>query len=384
MPALRITARAVLVTALFLAVVGRSAHPAHAAGGENQVSLDLFVFDQNDQSKDKLRRQGFLYTAGGTDLSIRASDVVVIRANTTVAYIRGSGKPDLPSTISNASVTSASPNTVTWDVVIGVDLRKPGSAWQFSPGLYYHHQFGWAVPGLDMAVRGEFFGGDGVLSLSYALRGAIRGGDFWDGNWRGFHYLFSNTLQVGWTQTLSPSWITMVSLQYARQDGQTEGYFNYVVLVDANGVPIKLLDERLPNQRNRVQLNLRARFSPKLGLAFGLDLSGYLDDWGVRHGSIQGTLEVPLARWLRFRFYYRFAAQRRTRFFRRAPTEDIGYQTQDSDLDSFTMHSAGATLHFTLLSTRKPRWGIRVASLGFYRSDGIAALGGSVGVIANW
>ncbi|MCA9523198.1 MAG: DUF3570 domain-containing protein [Myxococcales bacterium] len=373
------------VAAVLLAITANLApRTARAAGGENRVSLDLFVFDQNDQSTDHLRRQGFIYGAGGVDFSVRASELVVVRGATTIAYIKGSGKPELPSSITNASVTSASPDTVTWDIVIGLDIRKPGSRWQFSPGVYYHHQFGWAVPGLDMSLRGEFFGGDGVLTLNYAIRGAIRGGDFWDGNWRGFHYLLSNNLQIGWTQTLSPSWITAVSVQYARQDGQTIGYFNYVVLVDANGTPIKLTDERLPTQRNRVQVNLRVRYSPKLGLAFGLDLSGYIDDWSIRHAAIQGSLEVPLAQWLRFRFWYRFAAQHRTRFFRLSPLAETRYQTQDSDLDSFTMHSAGMLLHFSLTKTRRPHWAIRLGSLGFYRSDGIAALGGSIGLVASW
>ena len=110
----------------------------------------------------------------------------------------------------------------------------------------------------------------------------------------------------------------------------------------------------------------------------------YHDDWGITHGSLEPSVEIPLGVNARWRLWYRFASQSRTRYFRPHPTADATYQTQDFDLDAWTMHSPGMLLTFPIGGAAALQWLGRVSLFSFFRADGISAVGGNVGASATW
>lgn len=348
------------------------------------VSLDLFAFSQQDQDKDPLRNQSFNYGAISLEGRVQLVKTVAIRGNAALSYIATGERPEFPKSITNAKTTRASPDVLVLDSALTVDIRPKGSPWTVSIGGFYHHQFGFISPGVDLSLRGEFFGGDSIVFMSYSLRPSVPHFRLWDDRQRGEDIQLTNNFLIGWTQTLSPSWVMSLSAQYVRQDGLLRGAFHFVALLDDKGQPELFTDEIVPRQRNRVQLNARVRYSPILGVSIGLDASGYYDDWDILHGALQINVEFPVGRYFRWRIWYRVAAQREARFFVHNPTQSQQFQTQDSDLGSFVLHAPGMLLLFPLGETGPVGWVLRAALLGFYRDDNIFAFGGKLGVIASW
>jgi hypothetical protein len=355
-----------------------------AGSKTSQVSLDLFAFRQVDGSGDPIRNQSFSYGAVALAGRVQVTEVIAVRGSATLAYIGTDLLPEMPKTVTNASVTTATPDTLTLDSVLMVEFQPKGTPWLIGVGAYYHHQFGFIGPGCDLLFQLELFGGDTVLHLTYSMRPALVHWRLWDDRARGEDFQFTNNFLLGWTQVWSPQWVSSFNLQYVRQDGQLRGAYRYVGLVDDTGDIIKLIDEDLPRMRNRLQGNVRVRFSPRLGLSFGVDLSGYFDDWDILHGSFQVNVEIPVMRRVRLRLWYRLAAQRGTRYFTPAPTEPLRYLTQDSDLASFVLHAPGMMLLIPIATQTRPFWAIRISLIGFYRTDGVFALGANTGVVASW
>jgi len=380
--------RAAVLAVLLMAGwgVGRAAAQADVHGG--RAVLDVHAFSQSDRGGNPYREEAFGYGGVGVSLRVRAGENVVLRADAVGGFIANDDPIELPRTIRQARTTSASEDIQTLDAVAGIDVTPRGGRWTLRPGLFYHHQRGYITPGADLGSELRLFDGNTTLSAAYGLRVAMPNNKGWGGKKRRLDVLVTQNLQLAWTQILSPRWLALTSVQYTRQDGRTDNSFNYVVLFDAGGEPTTMIDELLPRIRNRLQVNGRLRFSPRVGLALGLDGSLYLDDWSIRHGALQPSVELPLGRGIRWRLWYRIARQRGTRY-----TVPLGsgwddldgaYRTQDADLATFTMHGPGMRFWIPAVGTRAPTWATRIALLGFLRSDGIFGLGGNLGVEADW
>lgn len=352
---------------------------------QHRLALDLYAFSQGDEGGDPYRSEGFSYQAFALDLQLPLGERSTLRANGALSLIDNDPLAALPQTVDNAFVASASPKLLVLDSGAWLDLRPGSGRWTLSPGAYYHHQDGFWSGGLDLSARRELFDGNSALLLTYSFRGAITRQHRWDRTPREFDHQLSHKLLASWTQYLSRSWVGGLVLEFAHQQGQLASPLNYVTLFDGDGVPIRLVDEVLPRRRERAQLVARVRYAPTVGSSVGLDASGYLDDWGVSHASLQPNVELPLLHDLRLRLWYRLAVQQGTRYFHEQPVALPVRRTQDSDLGRFTMHTPGVLVIVPLRPTGgRLGWLVRLSGYGFYRDDGLYAAGGNLGVEASW
>ena len=373
-----------LVVAIGAPIVGQQSDAAAARGGDNSFEFDVYAFSQGDSggsSGQPFRAEGFDYYSLRGALRVRLDEERVLNLTAQPAYIE-SETIDLPPTILGGSTISATGDLATLDALASLDYTPLGSEWTFSPGLFYHHQIDYTGAGLDLGLTRQLNQGATTLGLNYSLRHDFLELSFWDGSFRGSDVRVSNNLMVSWSQLLSPSWKGNISLQYSRQDGFLEDQHNYVALFDLGGVPQLLTDEVLPNRRNRVQLNLRSRYSPGVGHALGVDASYYQDDWSIRHFALEPSAELSLGGGFRMRAWWRYSNQDGTRFLREQPQVAVRLQTQDSDLGDFTMHSPGVTLYFPL-GDKGGRTG-SFSIYGFDRSDGIDGIGGKLQFVHTW
>ena len=390
---LNLLALAVLLLLLLLAAPARAEEPGRAQESGQRfpatpapytIALDLFAFTQVDQGGNPLVAEGFRYQAVGLELKGRLSEQVGLRATGVLAALNNDPLPSLPATIVNPNVTSASFDFTTLDATLSLDWTSADREWTVTPGFFYHHQWAYIAGGLDLEVRRVLAGGDAVLRASYSGRYAGLRQKHWDGAPVVDDVRLTHNAVLGWTQNLSPSLVVSAGLQYTRQDGLLHSTLQFVALRDATGAPVRLVDEVLPRVRNRVQLNLRGRYTPLPGLGVGLDLAGYLDDWDLLNLAIEPSVETPLPDGMRLRAWYRLAGQNATRYFTTSPDPAQRYRTQNASLGAFLLHGPGATLLIPLAKAEDPRWLLRVSVLGFHRSDEVFGVGGTMGVSAEW
>lgn len=352
--------------------------------GESRAELDLYVFRQEDAGGNPFRTEEFDYlgvrVGGETPLDEERS----VHLEATVAYILAEDQEPLPATIANASTTSASGDLLTLDALAGLDFHPPGEDWQFRPSLFYHHQLFFIGAGVDLGLIKDLYRGNTQLAFTYLLRYDFLELDFWDGSYRGLDERVSHSFLLSWAQILSPGWRSNLSLQYSRQDGFLADQYNFVARSNSSGTPVLLVDERLPAGRDRFQLNGRLRHSPAVGTSVGVDASGYADSWGIRHVAVEPSFETAIGEGLRWRLWYRLSAQEESRFFRDALVNERKYQTQDSDLGAFTMHSPGTSLSVPLGTASGVAWEAKLSLYGFSRDDELSAFGGKLGLVWSW
>ncbi len=343
-----------------------------------ELRFDAYVFSQEDHGGQPLKAEGVTYLGLRPAATVDLSESVTFRINSAIALLLNDD-PEAFDTINGATVTSASSEVIAWDMSAGLRIQTPGSAWTFLPGLYYHHQVGYVAEGIDLGVEREFSGGDTILSITFNLRAAFPLQKFWDGRHLGRDQAITNNLALGVRQHLSPALLVSGSVQYTRGDGKLGNALNYVVFYNGTEA-LALGDETLPSTRNRWQFSARVRYSPTVGVAIGLDNSRYTDDWGIDHVAVEPSLATPLGGGTSGRFWYRWSDQTGTKYFDATPAFTKPFVTQDSDLATFTMHSAGAAFAVPM----GPGWELRTSVFGFDRGDGIRALGTDVGTIRRW
>ena len=357
---------------------------AWAQEGEHSISLDIYAFSQGDDGGDEYREEGFDYFAWALEMRFTLSEWFALELNGTLGYIVSEPIAELPDTVTNrAELTGASEELLTLDTAATLVISPPALDWRFSPSFYFHHQHGYLVLGGDLGVAGDLADGDTALSASYGFRIVRPVERSWQGHFPPRDRLLTHNVLFGWTQTLSPSWIVALGLQYTRQDGLLHSTLQYVTLFDEGGAPVELIDEVLPRVRNRFQVNARARYTPLLGLSVGLASSFYADDWGILHGAVRPSVELPLTARIRWQLWYRLSLQSGVEHHEERPTEARRYRTQDSDLMGFSMHSPGTTVTIPL-GGEPIAWTIRVSGYGFYRGDDVYGGGATMGVLAAW
>jgi len=358
--------------------------PGAALAASSTASLDIFALNQDDDGGQELRAEGMHYGGLRVGLDYAFDDALAMALNASGSLIDNSPTRPLPTTVEQVLTTQASSQLVTLDAQAALRWTPGDSPASLTAGLYYHHQRRYVALGADLTGQLDLAGGDTVLALTYSFRLGIVKPRRWDDLIMPFDYLRSHNLIASATQNLSREWLVNGSLQYTRQDGPLQDQYNFVVLYDAAGTPVRLAFENLPRDRDRIQVSGRVRWSPLQGLAVGLDGALYADDWSVVSGAIEPSVELPLGTVTRLRLWYRFAAQSRTRYFRPRPTEESTYQTQDFDLDAWTLHSPGLSLVVPLRGEVGRAWLGRLSVFGFVRSDGITTIAVSCGTSATW
>ncbi len=348
------------------------------------VAIDLLAFSQWDDGGDPLVDSGFRYEGASLDLKMKLNDQAAIRGTAVVAYLQNDPLKILPSTVANANVTSASTNFVTLDTSAAADLLSSDGKWIISPGFFYHHQWAYLAGGLDLDIRRIFAGGDSVLRLTYNARYAELHQVRWDGAPVDGDHRISNNAILAWTQVFSPHWIGNLGAQYTNQTGLLDSTLNFVGLYNSAGQPVLLVNEVLPRERNRGQVNLRARYSPWVGTSFGLDLSGYADDWGILNAAVEPSFETPIWGGSRLRVWYRVTDQKGTEYFTAMPQIAQPYMTQNPNLGTFVNQSPGLVVLVPLSQGKGGQWMLRASLLGFYRSDQVFGVGGSLGCSVEW
>ncbi|MCA8912901.1 MAG: DUF3570 domain-containing protein [Planctomycetes bacterium] len=395
----------------------------HAQESDNSADLDLFVYSQQDDGGNPIQNERMLYYGARAAVKLKVNKVLTIRPSVTVSILDTGGKAHVPDTITNATITSASQGTssragggttyVPVTTSMGFDIKPPGSDWTLSPSAFFSYQDNYISRGLDFSASVELFNGNFIPSISYGFRwdslsskslgfagvfGAEgeggEGGEEDDGGGgtpsdeplpgSRLETRFTQNLQLGFTQILSPMWRLNASFQYTRQDGFLGAPGAVVALYD-DRTPVLFANEKLPSYRDRFQFNTRVRFAPALGWGLGMDHSFYADDWGIYNFAVEPSVEGPfypdIARW---RVWYRYSYQHGTRFKRGHPQHEYRYQTDDPDLGTFSTQGGGALFLFDLATWGKVHWKLRVTGYGVTRSDGIWGFGGLIGTEFDW
>ncbi|TNF35167.1 MAG: DUF3570 domain-containing protein [Deltaproteobacteria bacterium] len=358
--------------------------PAAARAAPSAASLDIYALNQDDDGGQALRAEGMRYGGLRVALDYAFDDTLAMALNAAGSLIDNEPSRPLPTTIDQVLTTQASSQVLTLDAQAGLRWTPSDSPASLVAGLYYHHQRRFVSLGADLTGQLDLADGDTILAVTYSVRLGIVKPRRWDDLYMPFDYLRSHNVILSATQNLSRAWLVNGSLQYTRQDGPMQDQYNFVVLYDDAGTPVHLGFENLPRERDRFQLSGRVRWSPRQGWALGLDASLYSDDWSITTGAVEPSFELPLGPRSRLRLWYRFAAQSRARYFRERPTEDTTYQTQDFDLDAWTLHSPGLMLVVPLPGKVAQAWVGRLSVFGFARSDGITAIGANFGASAAW
>jgi len=352
-----------------------------SAQESHHVDLDLLVFTQLDDGGDLNREEAFGYYAFRADLGVAVSDRVTLRANSAFALINSADQPELAESIENAETTSASGRLVALTTSWTFEWRPDD--WTLALSGYYHQQKAHFIPGGSIHVGRSLAGGDAHISFDYALREGLNKRKSWDDTLRTREFHSTHNLLLTFSQTFSPAWLGSISLQLTRHVGFQSNPLNFVVIYEG-GTPVRLTDELLPRRRDRAQLNLRARWSGRPGLSVGFDSSGYVDDWGIVSVAGEPSLELPLGD-TRWRSWYRLSGQTATDHFAVRPQAEAEFQTMDSDLGAFVMHSLGTRVLIP--------WGrgahdvltaVSLSAYGFARDDGIYGMGMGAGVGWNW
>lgn len=379
--------------------------PLCAQEGENTASLDLYIFNQNDNGGgNPFINEEFFYYGGRIDAKLKVSKVVSLRPVFFGSQIQPGSEITPPASIinrdvvTNATTTSASATNLGGSFV--ADIRPANWDWTLSPGAYFSYQPTYVSRGLDFTLQGDLFGGDFSPWFAYGFRfDAVTGGNLAisgifnyglpserdsDGRDNRLHSRLSHNFVAGFTQTLSPQWRVNASLQYTLQTGYLSTPNAKVALYTGN-TPVLFADEKLPIVRNRFQINFRARYSPLLHWSVGADHSAYFDDWGIMNLAFQPAAEGPfvadVAHW---RAWYRLGYQQGTRYQRDKPQQEHRYQTDDSDLGTFSSNGGGVLLFFYLPRDDGMRWAIRVSGYMFARNDGIWGAGAMLGTGVDW
>ncbi|MEQ8768147.1 MAG: DUF3570 domain-containing protein [Planctomycetota bacterium] len=368
------------MTAILAVCLGLLSGLRASDDGDSSVAFDLYAFRQHDGGGDPLRAEGFDYQGFRVAIVRRVDETYRLRVNGTLAFIDNEEALLPPPTVTNALTTSASPSLLTLDTNFTLDITPEHSPWTYSPGFYYHHQIEYIGTGLDFGIQRELLDGDVQVEARYSFRWDFLELAYWDQTFRGNDDRISHNTLFSWTQNLSPSTRGNLSFQYTRQDGFLSEPYNYVTLYRADGDPILFVDERLPNRRDRLQVNARLRWSPEIATALGLDTSYYLGSWGLQHAAVEPSAETELFAEWRLRLWYRLSFQKGARYFEDRPLVSRRFQTRDSDLGSFFMQSPGGTLTVPLGSNEE----IRFSVYGFTRDDGVDGLGSKLGVIFRW
>ncbi len=351
---------------------------------ENSFHFDIYRFSQDDNGGQELRREDFEYYALRGGLTMKLDDERTLRLLAHPAFIENPTPGPLPSTVINGGSTSASGDLATLDSLLAVDIAPEGSRWTYSPALFYHHQIDYIGAGFDFGATRDFARNGAQFAFNYAFRHDFLELNYWDRSYRGSDIRVSNNFMLSWAQDIGPDWRGSFSAQYSRQDGFLSDQHNFVTLEDGAGTPVLLVDEVLPNHRDRVQLNSRIKYSPAVGYSLGLNGSHYTDNWELEHWAVEPNAHVSLGAGFRLTAWWRHVEQTATEYFAEQPVAVSRFQTQDSDLGNFRMEAPGLTLAFPLGDGDGYRREGSFTLYGFDRSDGIEGLGAKLQFVWRW
>ena len=155
------------VTIFLVALVVSYGSCIFAQQTDNNAQLDIFVFNQEDHGGNKIQNEEMLYVGARASAKLKVNKVLTIRPTISGALLYAGGKPDVPSTITNATTTSASQRSsnraggksdyTPVTTSMGFDIKPIGSDWTLSPGAYLPFG-GWARNVESLVAEGMITG----------------------------------------------------------------------------------------------------------------------------------------------------------------------------------------------------------------------------------
>lgn len=351
--------------------------------GEGKVSLDLFVFSQNDDGANPVRDENLGYRSLRIASSYRTSRELGIHGSIAVAEIDGGGfEEDQLQTVVNALSTRSSEDEDDRPLTVdfGAELTPPGSIVTYRSSLHYFYQDSFESRGFDAGASAQLNEGNTVPSINFSFRWERKELLWWNDMNQGWDSRRAFGATLGLTQIVTDRFVLTGSAQYSLQQGFLHESRNPVALYTGND-PTVFTDERLPRRRERYQVNLRGRYALSRAWALGLDTSYYEDSWEVSHYALEPSAAWQATDWLNLRAYFRYSDQDGTKYFRERPTQEVEFQTQDSDLGSFS--SFGGGLALKLNHDDGPLgmdWRYKITAFGHQRDDDLSGIGLLVGV----
>lgn len=234
------------------------------------------------------------------------------------------------------------------ETVSGATGYNPGR-WNIDLGWVHSGRggFKWgahASYGQEFAYRSSSFGFNlgkslaedaAQLSLSYQFFDDTVRVIRWDGSKEPDEERLTSTLNLGWTQALSPNSIANFGISHTQQEGFLSTSFNSVRIGD-------LIDfERMPDTRTRTAISGQYKYAwPRDSIQLGY--SYYSDDWDIQAHTAEVRYFWNLGEnsW-RLEPSYRFYTQSAAEFFAFEFDSVQLYQSSDPDLGQLDGHSIG-------------------------------------------
>ncbi|MFZ5875086.1 MAG: DUF3570 domain-containing protein [Nitrospirota bacterium] len=154
------------------------------------------------------------------------------------------------------------------------------------------------------------------------------------------------TYTVAATQVLSPTAIATAGYALSHVEGYQSLPLRKVLITQSvSGVPVATVyDETHPDLRDRHTVFLRLRQYLLSRTAGDVNLSYYIDDWGVQALAVEPRVEHYLTDSVVIGLRYLFYSQTAADFYREIYTVPEQYMTADVRLRKFDAHQIGATL----------------------------------------
>ena len=189
----------------------------------------------------------------------------------------------------------------------------------------------------------------------------------------------THTIDVGWTQNLSPDSIMDLSLSHTTQTGFL-GTTWYSVFV--NGLEVS---ERMPETRYRNAFTVRYRKGLSVLSAYEIAYRYYDDSWDLS----SRTLELKYSQYIKNRSILlepriRLYDQKSVDFFGQSFDEFKTYMTSDPDLGEFRGRSIGLKSSFYNVTQFGDKKDISVSADFYRRSDGVDFFWTTIGYIKRF
>ena len=177
-------------------------------------------------------------------------------------------------------------------------------------------------------------------------------------------------------QLIDPQMWVLGGYSYGRVDGyQSLPQRKVLIPITLPGATIsEVFDESHPDERNRHTLFVRAKRYFLSRTVADLNLSGYVDDWGVNAFSTELRLSQYLTDDFVVRLRYRYYTQSEADFYQDTYSRPQRYLSADDRLRAFATHTGGVKLTYNLRLLGLQDWLLAFAYDRYQEThDGLAA-----------
>lgn len=256
--------------------------------------------------------------------------------------------------------------------VVGGLSQRLGPA-TIAVGGFYGDEDDFLSQAYSVAVSGELFQKNLTLTLQYGKTADEI--HKLDPPNSGFPKHKDNaTYTVAATQVLSPTALVTTGYSLSRVEGYQSLPLRKVLITNlVSGIPVATVyEETHPDLRDRQTVFLRLKQYLAAGTSADVNLSYYLDDWGVHAIAAEPRVERYLTESATIRFRYRFYSQTAADFYKPAYSVQEPLMSADARLRDFDTHTIGVGLR--LLGDRSDDWSVFMGYDRYLESnDGVKA-----------